>query len=90
MAFFISIRACFKQKIALYYVAFVGFQHFLVILGKIGGQETFFTGTVSYSCSLYPKKKERFFVLFLTDLTEMKRLHCSFLLEQFHILFFIS
>jgi hypothetical protein len=35
-----------------YYVAFVGFQHFLAILGKIGGQETFFTGTVLYSRSL--------------------------------------
>jgi hypothetical protein len=34
----------FQEKIASYYVAFVGFLHFLAILGKIGGQETFFTG----------------------------------------------
>jgi hypothetical protein len=46
----------FKEKIASYYVAFVGFQHFLAILGKIRGQDTFFTGTVSYSRSLLPKK----------------------------------
>jgi hypothetical protein len=40
----------FHEKIASYYVAFVGFQHFLAILGKIGGQETFLQ--VSYSRSL--------------------------------------
>jgi hypothetical protein len=42
----------FHEKIAAYYVAFVGFQQFLAILKKIGGQETFITGTVSYFCSL--------------------------------------
>jgi hypothetical protein len=50
----------FHEKIASYYVVFVGFQHFLAILGKIGGQETFFTGTVSYSRSLEPKKSNSF------------------------------
>jgi hypothetical protein len=42
----------FQEKIASDYVAFVGFQHFLATLRKIRGQETFFTGTVSYSRSL--------------------------------------
>jgi hypothetical protein len=42
----------FQEKFASYYVAFVGFQHFFAVLGKIRGQETFFTGTVLYSRSL--------------------------------------
>jgi hypothetical protein len=45
-------QGMFQEKIASYYIAFVGFQHFLAILGKIGGQDTFFTETVSYSRSV--------------------------------------
>jgi hypothetical protein len=41
MAFYIH-QGLFQEKIALYFLAFVGFQHFLAKLGKIGGQETHF------------------------------------------------
>jgi hypothetical protein len=33
-------QGLFQEKIASYYVAFVGFQYFLAKLGKIKGQET--------------------------------------------------
>jgi uncharacterized membrane protein len=50
-AFYIH-QGMFQEKITSYYVAFVGFPHFLAILATIGGQETFSTGTVSFSRSL--------------------------------------
>jgi hypothetical protein len=65
----------FLEKIASYYVAFVGFQHFLAKLVKIGGQETPFLKRPILV--LFSLKKSNSSSFFFTDFAEMKRLHSS-------------